>query len=213
MISYLKGQVIEITKNTTNKIILIIEVNKIGYEVQIPSRLARKLSVEIEETVQIFTHQQIKEDRQILYGFASVAERDIFRQLIGVSGIGTQSAIALIDSLGITDLVSAIVNNNIPTLTKTPGIGKKTAERLILELKTKLAQWREDAGIEISPSTKTVIPKTEIIEDLEMTLLALGYTKEEIEQAISAISQDNQLLKNPNVEEWIRSAISWLSGE
>ncbi|MGK7947709.1 MAG: Holliday junction branch migration protein RuvA [Xenococcaceae cyanobacterium] len=213
MISYLKGQVIEITKNTTNKIILIIEVNKIGYEVQIPSRLARKLSVEIEETVQIFTHHQIKEDRQILYGFASVAERDIFRQLIGVSGIGTQSAIALIDSLGITDLVSAIVNNNIPTLTKTPGIGKKTAERLILELKTKLAQWREDAGIEISPSTKTVIPKTEIIEDLEMTLLALGYTKEEIEQAISAISQDNQLLKNPNVEEWIRSAISWLSGE
>ena len=213
MISYLKGQVIEITKNTTNKIILIIEVNKIGYEVQIPSRLARKLSVEIEETVQIFTHQQIKEDRQILYGFASVAERDIFRQLIGVSGIGTQSAIALIDSLGITDLVSAIVNNNIPTLTKTPGIGKKTAERLILELKTKLAQWREDAGIEISPSTKTVIPKTEIIEDLEMTLLALGYTKEEIEQAISAIRQDNQLLKNPNLEEWIRSAISWLSGE
>ncbi len=213
MISYLKGQVIEITKNTTNKIILIIEVNKIGYEVQIPSRLARKLSVEIEETGQIFTHHQIKEDRQILYGFASVAERDIFRQLIGVSGIGTQSAIALIDSLGITDLVSAIVNNNIPTLTKTPGIGKKTAERLILELKTKLAQWREDAGIEISPSTKTVIPKTEIIEDLEMTLLALGYTKEEIEQAISAISQDNQLLKNPNVEEWIRSAISWLSGE
>ena len=213
MISYLKGQVIEITKNTTNKIILIIEVNKIGYEVQIPSHLARKLSVEIEETVQIFTHQQIKEERQILYGFASVAERDIFRQLIGVSGIGTQSAIALIDSLGITDLVSAIVNNNIPTLTKTPGIGKKTAERLILELKTKLAQWREDAGIEISPSTKTVIPKTEIIEDLEMTLLALGYTQEEIEQAISAISQDNQLLKNPNVEEWIRSAISWLSGE
>lgn len=213
MISYLKGKVIEITKSTTNRIILIIEVNQIGYEVQIPSRLARKLSVEIEETVQIFTHQQIREDQQILYGFASVAERDIFRQLIGVSGIGTQSAIALIDSLGITDLVSAIVNNNIPTLTKTPGIGKKTAERLILELKTKLAQWREVAGIAISPSTKTVIPKTEIIEDLEMTLLALGYTNEEIEQAISAISQDNQLLKNPNLEEWIRSAISWLSGK
>ena len=213
MISYLKGRVIAITKNTTNKIILIIEVNEIGYEVQIASRLARKLSLEIEATVQIFTHQQIKEDRQILYGFASLTERDIFRQLIGVSGIGTQSAIALIDSLGIKDLVGAIVNNNIPTLTKTPGIGKKTAERLILELKTKLVQWQEVAGIEISPPTKTVIPKTEIVEDLEMTLLALGYSTEEIEQAISAISQDNQILKNPNVEEWIRSAISWLSGE
>lgn len=212
MISYLKGKVIEITKSTTNRIILIIEVNQIGYEVQIASRLARKLSVETEETVQIFTDQQIKEDRQILYGFASVAERDLFRQLIGVSGIGTQSAIALIDSLGINDLVGAIVNNNIPTLTKTPGIGKKTAERLVLELKTKLATWKEVAGVQISTSSTSVIPKTEIIEELEMTLLALGYTSEEIEQAISAISQDNLLLKNPNVEEWIRSAISWLSG-
>ena len=212
MISYLKGKVIEITKSTTNRIILIIEVNQIGYEVQIASRLARKLSVEIEETVQIFTHQQIKEDRQILYGFASVAERDLFRQLIGVSGIGTQSAIALIDSLGIKDLVGAIVNNNIPTLTKTPGIGKKTAERLVLELKNKLATWKEVAGVQISTSNTTAIPKTEIIEELEMTLSALGYTSEEIEQAISAISQDNLLLKNPNVEEWIRSAISWLSG-
>ena len=189
-----------------------MEANQIGYEIQIASRLARKLSLETEETIQIFTHQQIKEDRQILYGFASVAERDLFRQLIGVSGIGTQSAIALIDSLGINDLVGAIVNNNLPTLTKAPGIGKKTAERLVLELKTKLAHWREVEGVQISTATR-VLPKTEIIEELEMTLLALGYTQEEIEQALSAISQDNQLLKNPNVEEWIRSAISWLSGE
>ena len=213
MINYLKGKAIEINKSTTNRIMVIVEVNQIGYEVQIASRFARQLSLEAEETVQIFTHQQIREDQQILYGFASIAERDLFRQLIGVSGIGTQSAIALIDSLGFNDLVGAIVNNNIPTLTKTPGIGKKTAERLVLELKTKLAQWQEVAGIKISTSTTNVIPKTEIIEDLEMTLLALGYTQSEIEQAISAISQDNQLLKNPNVEEWIRSAISWLSGE
>ncbi|MDJ0634964.1 MAG: Holliday junction branch migration protein RuvA [Xenococcaceae cyanobacterium MO_188.B29] len=212
MISYLKGKAIEITKSTTNRIILIMEVNQIGYEIQIASRLARKLPLETEETIQIFTHQQIREDQQILYGFASIAERDLFRQLIGVSGIGTQSAIALIDSLGINDLVGAIVNNNLPTLTKAPGIGKKTAERLVLELKTKLAHWREAEGVQISTATR-VLPKTEIIEELEMTLLALGYTQEEIEQALSAISQDNQLLKNPNVEEWIRSAISWLSGE
>lgn len=212
MISYLKGKAVEITKSTTNRIILIIEVNQIGYEVQIAYRLARSLSIEAEETIQIFTHQQIREDQQILYGFASFTERDLFRQLIGVSGIGTQSAIALIDSLGINDLVGAIVNNNIPTLTKTPGIGKKTAERLILELKTKLATWKEVAGVQISTSNTNVLPKTEIIEELEMTLLALAYTQEEIEQAISAISQDNLLMKNPNVEEWLRSAIAWLSG-
>ena len=212
MISYLKGKAVEISKSVTNKTILIIEVNQIGYEVQIASRLARLLSIEAEEIVQIFTHQQIREDQQILYGFASAAERDLFRQLIGVSGIGTQSAIALIDSLGLNELVGAIVNNKVSTLTKTPGIGKKTAERLILELKTKLSTWKEVAGVEVETSATNAMPKTEIIEELEMTLLALAYTPEEIEQAIVAISQDNLLLKNPNVEEWLRSAISWLSG-
>jgi Holliday junction DNA helicase RuvA len=209
MINYLKGKIVEIVKNTNNRIILIIEVNEIGYEMQIPSRLARKISTENLEILQIFTHLQIQEDRQILYGFISAAERDLFRQLIGVSGIGTQLAIALIDTLGLEELVQAIVTGNIKTLCKTPGVGAKTAERIALELKTKLAQWRQLVGVTVS--TSSAIPSTEILEDVEMTLLALGYTNEEINQALSAISQDNQLLKNPHIEEWIRSAIAWLT--
>ncbi|MGL5832973.1 MAG: Holliday junction branch migration protein RuvA, partial [Waterburya sp.] len=90
---------------------------------------------------------------------------------------------------------------------------KKTAERIALELKTKLAQWREISGVEVQQPPAVFAPKPEIRADLEMTLLALGYTNEEIEQVLTALSQDNQLLKNPNVEEWIRSAIAWLSGE
>jgi holliday junction DNA helicase RuvA len=213
MISYLRGKKIEITKNTQNRLFLIFEVNDIGYEIQISSRFARQLDTETEQLIQIFTHLQVQEDKQILYGFASAAERDLFRQLIAVSGIGTQLAIALIDSLGISELVSAIVTSNIPTLTKTPGVGKKTAERIALELKTKLAQWREISRVEVQQPSSVFAPKPEIRADLEMTLLALGYTNEEIEQVLTALSQDNQLLKNPNVEEWIRSAIAWLSGE
>jgi holliday junction DNA helicase RuvA len=211
MINYLKGKIIEVVKNTNNRIILILEVNEIGYEIQIPSRLARQLSTENLETLQIFTHLQIHEDRQTLYGFVAAAERDLFRQLISVSGIGTQLAIALIDTLGLEELVQAIVTGNIKTLSKTPGVGAKTAERIALELKTKLAQWRQIVGVTVS--TSSAIPSAEIIEDIEMTLLALGYTNEEIERALSAISQDNQLLKNRQVEEWIRSAIAWLSNE
>ncbi len=213
MISYLKGQAIDIIKTTNNRLFLIIQVNDIGYEVQISSRFARQLPMEKQEIIQVFTHLQIQEDKQILYGFATAAERDLFRQLVAVSGIGTQLAIALIDTLGISELVGAIVTSNIPVLTKTPGVGKKTAERIALELKTKLAQWRKISGVEIKQPEATFAPQPEIREDLEMTLLALGYTSEEIEQAMSALSQDNQLLKNPNVEEWIRSAIAWLSGE
>ncbi len=209
MISYLKGPAIAIIKSTSHRIILIVEVNQVGYEISIPGRLAEE--IKIEEVVQIFTHLQIREDQQILYGFASSAERDLFRQLIQVSGIGNQLAIALIDTLGIEDLVQAIVTGNIRILVKTPGVGKKTAERISLELKTKLAQWRKLAGVKVSPSAAT--PPVAILEDVEMTLLALGYSNEEIEQAISALSKDNLLLQNKNGEDWIRSAIAWLSND
>ncbi len=141
-------------------------------------------------------------------------ERDLFRLLVSVSGIGMQLAIALIDTLGISDLVGAIITSDIVALTKTPGVGKKTAERISLELKAKIAQWKDLANISLEvTSNKTSIASPELLEDLEMTLSALGYETEEIEDAIAAISQDQQVLKNPNVEEWIRSAISWLSGE
>ena len=137
MISYLKGIPIEVIKNTNNRIILVLEVNKIGYELQIPSKLARDISQDDLENIQVFTYLQIKEDQQILYGFSTTAERELFRQLISVSGIGAQSAIALIDTLGLEELVQAIVTGNIRTLSQTPGVGKKTAERIALELRTK----------------------------------------------------------------------------
>ena len=214
MISYLQGTKVEITKSTQNRLFLILDVNHVGYEMQISSRFARKLDESdesAEEPIQVFTHLQIQEDKQILYGFPTAAERDLFRQLTAVSGIGMQLGIALIDTLGISELVSAIVTSNIPTLTKTPGVGKKTAERIALELKTKLAQWREISGMEVKQPEAVFAPKPEIKEDLEMTLLALGYTNEEIEQVLTALSRDEQLLKNNNVEEWIRSAIAWLN--
>ena len=208
MISYLKGIVDNIISQN-NRNIVVLEVNNIGYEIQIPGRLARELKIDPENIIKIFTHLLIRDDQQILYGFSSSAERDLFRRLISVSGVGSQSAIALIDTLGLEELVQAIVMGNIRLLSKAPGIGKKTAERLALELKTKLSKWRTSIGIDL-PESKA-LPNQDIMADLEMTLLALGYTDNEIQQAISVISQDNLLLKNPNVEEWIRSAIEFLS--
>lgn len=209
MISYLKGTVASIQKSTGNRVTLILEVNQIGYELQIPRRLSQELQAASPEVVPVYTHLQIREDQQVLYGFATAAERDLFRQLIGVSGIGAQLAIALIDTLGLPNLVQAIVTGNIRALSKTPGVGNKTAERIALELKTKLAEWRQLAGV-ATPATATG-PSPSILEDVEMTLLALGYENTEIAQALDAISQDSLLAKNPNAEEWIRSAIAWLS--
>ena len=211
-IGYLKGNVISVAKNFSNRFILLLEVNNIGYEIQVTPYFAKQIPLN-EELITIFTHLQIQEDRQTFYGFAVARERDLFRQLIGVSGIGTQLAIALLDTLTVPDLVVAVISSDIPALTKTPGVGKKTAERIALELKSKLSQWQDVADVKIPVPTDATIPQPAIREELEMTLLALAYTPQEIKSAIAAIGQDRQLQKNPNVEEWLRSAISWLTGD
>lgn len=205
MFSYLKGTVADIQKSS-NRIVLILEVNQIGYELQVTQALIQQLPV-TGEAVQVFTHFQIREEQPTLYGFVTSAERDLFRQLVSVSGIGARGAIALLDTLGMADLVQAIVTGNVRTLSKAPGVGTKTAERLALELKSKLSQWRDSSGL--PPVTDA--PAAAVQEDVEMTLLALGYNNNEIARAIAAISQDAQVLKSKNSEDWIRSAISWLS--
>ncbi|OKH18297.1 Holliday junction branch migration protein RuvA [[Limnothrix rosea] IAM M-220] len=208
MFSYLKGRAIALQKNLQNRTFLVLEVGGIGYEVQISSRFALEINLAEEKICQVFIHYQQREDQVILYGFESFAERDLFRQLIGVSGIGAQSAIALLDTLTLPELVQAIVSENHKLLAKAPGIGKKTAERLALELRTKLAQWRDQTGL---PQADVNTPQAGIYEDLEMTLLALGYDDSEIRRAIGTLSQDSLLAQNPNADEWIRQAIAFLS--
>jgi Holliday junction DNA helicase RuvA len=118
-------------------------------------------------------------------------------------------AIALLDTLGLPDLIQAIVTGNIRALVKTPGVGNKTAERIALELKTKLKEWRNLSGI--GTTKASAVPAPAILEDVEMTLLALGYTNEEVTQALQGISEDNLIAKSNNAEDWIRGAITWLS--
>jgi Holliday junction DNA helicase RuvA len=208
-IHYLQGKPIEVITTPNDRRLLIFDVNGVGYEIQIPNRFARIIAADPPETLQIFTHLQFREEQPSLYGFESAAERDLFRQLIAVNGVGAQLALALIDTLGLEDLVGAIVSNNIKALSKTPGVGAKTAERVALELKNKLAKWRQVAGV--STAANVNLPARDILEDVEMTLLALGYTADEIDRAVAAISQNSLLLKNPNGSDWIKSAIAWLS--
>jgi Holliday junction DNA helicase RuvA len=206
MIGYLKGTIANIQKHG-NRVVLTLDVNQVGYDVQIVPRLLMQLPA-MGELVQIFTHLQLREDQMTLFGFGTVAERDLFRQLVSVSGVGPQLAVALLDTLGLQDLVQAIVAGNTRALAKTPGVGSKTAERIALELRSKLAEWRQQAGVIPVPA---VGPALSIQEDVEMTLLALGYTNSEIAQALEAVGQSTALSKREDPEEWIREAIVWLS--
>ncbi len=206
MIGYLKGIVAAIQKNG-NRTILTLDVHQVGYDLQVVPRLLQQLPSS-GDSVQVFTHLQLRDDQLTLFGFASAAERDLFRQLTSVSGVGPQVAMALLDTLGLEDLVQAIVVGNTRLLAKAPGIGAKTAERIALELKTKLAEWREQAGIVTLPAAS---PISTIQEDVEMTLVALGYTNSEIAKALTAVGKNTALAKNADAEAWIRAAITWLS--
>ena len=208
MLSYLRGKVDQIQRRSPNRVILVLEVNGLGYEIQVTRQLADGISEHENTELQVFTHLMIREEQPLLYGFASSAERDLFRQLVGVSGIGAQLAIALLDTLGLSDLVQAIVTGNIKQLVRTPGVGSKTAERIALELRTQLSQWRGASGVALPVSSSL---SSALQEDVEMTLLALGYNQEEIAQALGALSQKPNLMKTQEAEDWIREAISWLS--
>jgi holliday junction DNA helicase RuvA len=207
MISYLKGTIVGVQKYSATRTILIVDVNGVGYELQILPNWVQTLPA-IGKELQVFTHLQFRDEQPLVYGFASMAQRDLFRQLISVSGIGAQLAIALLDTLNLPDLIQAIVSGNTRLLATTPGVGKKTAERLALELRTKLAEWRQYTGLEVVP-TPGLTPA--IQEDVEMTLLALGYTASEVMQALQAIASNAELVENADAETWIKAAIACLS--
>jgi Holliday junction DNA helicase RuvA len=185
MISYLKGLIAGVQTIGQNRTVLTLEVHGIGYDLQIPQRLAQQLTTMGKE-VQVFTHYQIREEVPLLYGFSSPSERDLFRHLISVSGIGAACAIALLDTLELPELVQAIIAANIQILIQAPGVGKKTAERLCLELKSKLIEWRKSAGFFVA----TGGPAPKILEEVQMTLFALGYTALEVSQALHVVSED-----------------------
>jgi len=207
MISYLKGILADVQKPGNHKIIVTLEVNQVGYELQVPARQLANLPPQ-GETVQLFSHLQVRDDQMVLFGFGQRRERDLFLLLTGVSGIGPQMALALIDTLGDRDLVQAIVAGNTRLISKAPGVGSKTAERVVLELKTKLQDWQAQAGL---ASVPTGGPIASIHEEVEITLSALGYTQAEILKALQAVAQHSTASKSDDPEIWVREAIAWLS--
>ncbi len=207
MITCLRGTLAHIEKPGSHKIIVTLEVNQVGYELQVAARQLAVLPA-LGEGVQLFTHLQVREDQMVLFGFGERQERDLFRQLISVSGVGPQIALAMLDTLGDRDLLQAIVSGNTRLIAHTPGIGAKTAERIVLELKTKLQDWQAHSGLVLMPDGGPVVA---IQEEVMVTLMALGYTQAEILKALQAVGRQTTLAKATDPEAWVREAIAWLS--
>ena len=175
MIGKLTGTLLE--KNPPE---VLLDCHGVGYEVQVPMSTFYNLPA-LGERVSLLTQFIVREDAQLLYGFASVQERAAFRELIKVAGVGPRTALAVLSGMGVADLAQAITLQEAGRLVKVPGIGKKTAERLLLELKGKL-------GAELSGAA--ALAKSDAQADILQALLALGYNDKEAAAALKALPAD-----------------------
>ena len=176
--------------------LVLIDCNGVGYECEVPMSTFYLLP-QVGEKVTLLTHFVVREDAQLLFGFGTTQERLMFRQLLKVNGIGAKSALAILSGLSIDELIQAVSLQEASLLTRVPGIGKKTAERLLLELKDKFSL---DSSLGIKGSGVTSIS-----QDVLNALIALGYNERESLNAVKSLDQ------NLTVNDGIKQALKYLS--
>ena len=195
MIGRLTGTVLEKTPPQ-----VVVEAGGVGYEVDVPMGTFCQLPA-VGHAVVLFTHLVVREDAQLLYGFGSRAERETFRRLLKISGVGAKIALAILSGMSTDELAAAIDGENITRLSRVPGIGKKTAERLVLELRGKLG----GSGAALLLADATAAPQPSAQDDVTNALLTLGYTPREAAAALKTLPAE------ASVEDGIRHALKALA--
>jgi Holliday junction DNA helicase RuvA len=197
MIARLKGQLIE-----KSPVSLVVDVQGVGYEVFIPLTVYYELP-ECGTTVSLYIHTRVREDSFKLFGFIKEADKQMFELLTRISKVGPKIALAFLSGMTTRDLTQAVFNDDISTLSAIPGVGRKTAERLALELKDKLSE------LNLQPETTTKLaPGNGLKDDAVSALVNLGYKKAAAEQALKKIWRDEA---KPSLEELIRDSLNSLS--
>jgi Holliday junction DNA helicase RuvA len=194
MIGLLRGRIADKQPNT-----LIVDVQGVGYEVHVPlSTFYDAGDIGAEITLRIYTH--VREDALQLYGFLTELERRLFEKLIGISGIGPKLAIAVLSGMDPRELMSSVQRGDVARLTGIPGVGKKTSERIVLELRDRLAQLPGGAPADSAPSNGA----DRVRSDLLSALQNLGYHRPQAEKAIDATLQT---MSNPTFEHALKAAL------
>ncbi|MGB1685330.1 MAG: Holliday junction branch migration protein RuvA [Pseudomonadales bacterium] len=183
MIGRLRGQIAQISPQQ-----LLIDVGGVGYEVEISLNTFAALA-DIKSEAVVFTHLVVREDAQLLFGFSSADERELFRTLIKVNGVGPKMALAILSGLDASSFAACILDGDVKTLTGLPGVGKKTAERLIIEMRDKVTTLAGEHRPEIDAVTAN------IADDAEAALIGLGYRPQEAALALSKLEDPGQDLE------------------
>lgn len=183
---------------------LILDVNGLGYELEVPMTTLYRLPP-VGQPLTLHTHLVVREDAQLLYGFYERRERELFRELIRLNGVGPKLALALMSSLEVDELVRCVQAQDTSALVKVPGVGKKTAERLLVELKDRFKAWQTSpAMFELVPDDGVMprVPVATAETDAVSALVSLGYKPQEASKAVSAVNE-----KGLSSEDLIRRAL------
>ena len=202
MISWLKGEKVHTWKISSRKGV-VLNVGGVGYEIQLLPKQIDK--AEVLNEFELWIHQIDREDGTSLYGFIEVNQRDLFREIISVNGIGPQIGMAMLEEFEVPQLVNAIENKESNLLTKTQGIGKRIAERLIVELRNKLQRFTDnDKTIHSNKNDIEANQFSKYIDEIYLILNSLGYVDNEIKESIKIITineKENSLLLNSSSAE------------
>lgn len=182
---------------------LLVNVSGVGYEVEAPLSVFYDLPA-VNETLSIYVHMVVREDAQLIFGFSSQRQRDLFRTLIKVNGVGPKVALAVLSTLSVQELMQCMINEDDALLTKVPGIGKKTAQRLIVELKDRLQ--KEFADVALDTSSAGLSSSADDRQDAISALVSLGYKHSDASRVVRGFDGDL------SSEEIIRQALRHLSG-
>lgn len=172
----------------------MIDVQGVGYEVQAPMSTFYQLP-ELDQAVILLTHMVVREDAQLLYGFQSESERLLFKSLIKVNGVGPKLALTILSGISANEFVQVVKNNDESGLVRLPGIGKKTAQRLIVEMRDRLDDWKTESSGTVdrhSPELENLISEQDIIKEAVSALIALGYRPIEASRMISTLDSQDQ---------------------
>ena len=181
---------------------LLLNVNNVGYEIDAPMSTFYLLP-DVGQEVTLHIHFVVREDAQQLYGFYSREERTLFRTLLKVNGVGPRLGLTILSSIDANEFVRCVVHNDTASLVRLPGIGKKTAERLVIEMRDKLSDWQQNAPLELKSTTNNARhPRNQILQDAISALIALGYKPQEASRVVSRVD-DGDL----NSEEIIRRSL------
>ena len=178
---------------------LLIDVQGLGYELDAPMTTFYDLP-EVGSEVALYTHLVVREDAHTLYGFARLAERSLFRDLIKISGVGPRLALAILSGMNAEAFIQCVQAGDSAALTRVPGVGKKTAERLVIELRDRLSDRRQDIALTAEPGAEG--RSADAVEEAVSALVALGYKPQEASRMVRAVPAQSQ-----SSEEIIRQAL------